>query len=150
VVIELPKRAARGWAAPQWLPVAAAFAVVALGAVWFASGGLNGRAAREGMAVRQGAPSEPTLSASPAGFDADRIETEIQDLQAALERGRTRLAPETVKVLEDNLLIIHKALSDARTALEQDPANRDLQDYLAGSVQRKLDLVKRAAELAGV
>jgi hypothetical protein len=138
---------------PQWLAAAAALAVVAAGAVWLAQGGMNGRAAREGLAVRQGTPLEfrdGGTDASAAGFDAARIETEIQSLQAAVERGRGRLAPETVKVLEDNLLIIHKALSDARSALEQDPANRELQDYLAGSVQRKLDLVRRAADLAGV
>ena len=139
VLIELPRRG-RNWSMPQWLAAAAAFAVVAAGAVWFAQGGLNGRATREGLAVRQGTP--PSY--------ADRIETEIQTLQAAVERGRGRLAPETVKVLEDNLAIIHKALSDARTALEQDPANHELKDYLAGSVQRKLDLVRRAADLAGV
>ena len=32
----------------------------------------------------------------------------------------------------------------------RDPANRELQDYLAGSVQRKLELVRRAAVMAGV
>jgi len=152
VLIELPRRA-RTWSMPQWLAAAAAFAVVAAGAVWFAQGGLNGRATREGLAVRQGTPPSYTdggTNASAAGFDADRIENEIQTLQAAVERGRGRLAPETVKVLEDNLAIIHKALSDARTALEQDPANHELKDYLAGSVQRKLDLVRRAADLAGV
>lgn len=153
VVIELPRRARR-WAMPQWLAAAAAFAVVAAGAVWLAQGGLAGRVAREGLAVRPEAPvlsrTDAGMTAAAAGFDADRIESEIHDLQAALERGRGRLAPETVQVLEDNLLIIHKALSDARTALEQDPANRELQDYLAGSVQRKLDLVRRAAVLAGV
>ncbi len=152
VLIELPRRA-RAWSMPQWLAAAAAFAVVAAGAVWIAQGGLNGRAVREGLAVREGGPvllSDGGTRISAAGFDADRIEGEIQDLRAALERGRGRLAPETVKVLEDNLLIIHKALSDARTALTQDPANIELQDYFAGSVQRKLDLVRRAAELAGV
>ena len=149
VVIELPRRA-RGWSAmPRWVPVAAAFAIVALGGRWFARGGLQ-RGVSPRTAVEQVVPVEPSLSASAAGFDAGRIETEIQDLRAALERGRGRLAPETVKVLEENLVIIHKALNDARTALEHDPANRDLQDYLAGSVQRKLDMVKRAAELAGV
>jgi len=152
VLIELPRRA-RVWAMPQWLAAAAAIAVIAAGAVWLAQGGLNGRANRQGLAVRQGTPltySDGGTNASAAGFDGARIESEIQSLQAALERGRGRLAPETVKVLEDNLLIIHKALSDARTALEQDPANRELQDYLAGSMQRKLDLVRRAADLAGV
>ena len=83
-------------------------------------------------------------------FDATAIESEIGQLQQALDRGRDKLDPKTVKVLEENLRIIHKATEDARRALEQDPANRDLQNYFAGSVQSKLDMVKRAAQLAGV
>jgi hypothetical protein len=55
-----------------------------------------------------------------------------------------------VKVLEENLRIIRKATEDARHALEQDPANRDLLQYFAGSVQSKLELVRRAAQQAGV
>jgi anti-sigma factor RsiW len=136
-VLELPRPRRATWAAPQWIMAAAAFVVVAAGAVWIAS---------DRMSPRTAARTEATA----ASFDAGQIETEIHDLQAALERGKGKLAPETVQVLEENLRIIHKALDDARTALAQDPANRELQDYLAGSVQRKLDMVKRAAELAGV
>jgi putative zinc finger protein len=138
VVLELPRRV-RTWAAPQWLAAAAAFAIVAAGAVWFA----QPRFAPQGAGSSQ-------VSPGTEAFNANNIEKEILDLQAALERGRGKLAPETVLVLEDNLRIIHKALDDARTALAQDPANHELKDYLAGSVQRKLDMVKRAAELAGV
>ena len=151
VVLELPPRA-RHWGASQWLAAAAVFVLVALGAVWFAPGGLGGRVSRQGLALRDGTTLSPSTGtdATAASFDADRIEGEIHELQAALDRGRGRLSPETVQVLEDNLLIIHKALADARTALQQDPANRELQDYFAGTVQRKLDMVRRAAELAGV
>lgn len=138
VVLELPKRT-RTWAAPQWLAAAAVFAVVAAGAVWFA----QPRFAPPGTGSSQVAPDTDV-------FNASNIEKEILDLQAALERGRGKLAPETVQVLEDNLRVIHKALDDARTALAQDPANHELKDYLAGSVQKKLDMVKRAAERAGV
>lgn len=143
-VLELSKPR-RTWTTPQWVLAAAAFAIVAVGAAWFvqtrkpAGGSLQ-------VVVRGTAGTD----ASSAAFDPNQIETEIRDLQAALDRGRGKLAPETVQALEDNLRIIHKALEDARTALAQDPANRDLKDYLAGSVQKKLDMVKRAAELAGV
>jgi hypothetical protein len=114
---------------------------VAVGAAWFV----------QTRTIPAGTPSQTTTHVDPnANFNADHIENEIQDLQAALERGRGKLAPETVKVLEENLRVIHKALNDARTALAQDPANVELKDYLAGSVQKKLDMVKRAAELAGV
>ena len=55
-----------------------------------------------------------------------------------------------MQVLEENLRIIRKATEDARRALEQDPANRDLRQYFASSVTSKLDLVKRSVALAGV
>jgi hypothetical protein len=147
VVLELPVARTRIWAAPQWLAVAAAFAIVAAGAVWFAQSRLVPSGAKPSAVVSRGTTGTDATSAS---FDANQIEDEIRDLQAALERGRGKLAPETVQVLEDNLRIIHKALDDARTALAQDPANVELKDYLAGSVQKKLNMVKRAAELAGV
>jgi hypothetical protein len=155
VVIELPRRAraAAGWlpwSVPQWVAVAAAVAVVAAGAVWLAQSRIAGRTANDGVAARGSAPGETVMQASTVDFDPGRLDQEIRDLRAALERGRGRLAPETVQVLEDNLRIIDQALNDARTALEQDPANVELREYLAGSVQGKLDLMRRAATLAGV
>ena len=147
-VIELPRRS-HGWAGSQWLAAVAAFAVLAAGALWLAHDRLS-PALRVRADVTGGGGASGTNTASVADFDASRIEGEIGQLQQALDRGRGKLDPKTVKVLEDNLRIIRKATEDARHALEQDPANRDLQDYLAGSVQRKLDLVRRAAVMAGV
>lgn len=138
-VLELPKPKRIAWATPQWILAAAVFAVVAMGALWVTSSRLTPQTMRAGSDI-----------SSNASFDPSQIENEIRDLQAAIDAGRGKLQPETVQVLEENLRIIHKALDDARTALAQDPANRELKDYLAGSVQRKLDMVKRAAELAGV
>ncbi len=152
VVLELPRRERTPlrwvpWALPQWLAAAAVIAVVAAGAVWFAQGRKASDSTRAGVATT---PAVTETDAASADFDASRIEGEIGELQLALERGRGKLDPKTVQVLEDNLRIIRKATEDARQALEQDPANRELKDYLAGSVQRKLDMVRRAAVLAGV
>jgi len=85
-----------------------------------------------------------------AAFDATRIDGEIAQLQTALDRGRGKLDPATVKVLETNLETIRKATEDARAALARDPANRELQDYFASTVQSKLDLMRRATAMAGV
>ena len=147
VVVELPRRPrASSWFAPQWVAAAAVFAVVAAAAL-FTARGQFAPALRPGtVAVKPGAGEQ----AAAASFDAEQIEGEIGQLQAALDRGRGKLDPKTVQVLEDNLRIIRKATEDAKAALEADPANVDLQDYLAGSVQRKLDLVRRAAAMAGV
>jgi len=148
VMLSLPRRS-RAWGVPQWAAAAAAFVVVAAGALWLATGGPGAMRDRTSAGPVAGSTTVG-VDASAAAFDPERIEGEIHDLQTALERGRGRLAPETVQVLEENLRVIHKALDEARAALAQDPANRELKDYLAGSVQRKLDLVRRAADLAGV
>ncbi|MEQ1831493.1 MAG: anti-sigma factor [Candidatus Eisenbacteria bacterium] len=146
VVVELPRRSRASWFAPQWVAAAAVFAVVAAAALYGARGQFAPALRPDPVAVQPGAGAQ----AAAASFDADQIEGEIGQLQAALDRGRGKLDPKTVQVLEDNLRIIRKATEDAKAALEADPANVDLQDYLAGSVQRKLDLVRRAAAMAGV
>lgn len=160
VVHELPDaRAARAprpalWSVPQWALAAAAFVAVAVGVSWMVQSRMT-PVLRPPLAEQHAStPAAPALAggtdATSAAFDATAIESQIGQLQQALDRGRDKLDPKTVQVLEENLRIIHKATEDARRALEQDPANRDLQNYFAGSVQSKLDLVRRAAQLAGV
>ena len=152
VVHEMPRRPAL-WSVPQWALAAAAFVAVAVGVSWVVQTRIT-PGLRPPVAVQTPTPDQAPTSAgntaSDASFDATAIESQIGQLQQALDRGRDKLDPKTVKVLEENLRIIHTATEDARRALEQDPANRDLQNYFAGSVQSKLDMVKRAAQLAGV
>jgi anti-sigma factor RsiW len=143
-VLELPRR--RAWTPGPALAIAASVAVVALAAWWLATGGRAPRTA-ERAAAPELAPAETTQLAS---FDAARVDGEIAQLQQALDRGRGKLDPATIQVLERNLSVIRQAAADARRALEQDPANRELQDYFAATVQSKLDLMRRATALAGV
>jgi len=159
VVHELPAREYRPaiWSVPQWALAAAAFVAVALGVSWVVQSRLS-PPLRPAVAVQPApadqaygsAASEPSggTDAAAAGFDATAIESQIGQLQQALDRGRDKLDPKTVQVLEENLRIIHKATEDARLALEKDPANRDLQNYFAGSVTSKLELMKRSVALA--
>ncbi|MEO5988763.1 MAG: hypothetical protein ABIU54_10435, partial [Candidatus Eisenbacteria bacterium] len=64
--------------------------------------------------------------------------------------GREKLDPRTITVLEKNLQLIAQATAEAKRALAADPANQDLQNYFVGTVQRKLDLMKRATVMAGI
>lgn len=129
--------------------VAAAFALVTLGA-----GGaylaLRGGAHVPSLDVASRDTAETGSDVQLASFDAGKIETEIAALQSALDHGRGRLDPKTVEVLEKNLTLIRQATDDAKRALAADPANRDLQNYFAGTVEKKLQLVRRAATMAGV
>ena len=142
------------WSVPQWALAAAAFVAVAVGVSWVVQSRLSPplRPPVTQQPAGAGATAQPSggTDASAAGFDATAIESQIGQLQQALDRGRDKLDPKTVQVLEENLRIIRKATEDARHALEKDPANRELQQYFAGSVKSKLELVRRATQLAGV
>lgn len=150
-VVHLPAPARHfAFTGPQLAAAGIALLLVSAAAIWgmrasFQRGLVAGR---DSVATPATGPAPTT--ASLATFDADRVEGEIATLQSALERGRGRLDPQTIAVLEKNLTLIRKATDDAKRALEKDPANADLRQYFASSVQQKLDLMKRASALAGV
>jgi hypothetical protein len=71
----------------------------------------------------------------------------VADLERTLELGRSRLDPETVRVLEQNLSAIDAAIEQSRRALDADPANAFLSHHLVSARQRKLALLRRATAL---
>lgn len=83
----------------------------------------------------------------PVSLASRQYDSAIADLEQALEAGRSRLDPETVKVLEQNLAAIDLAIEQCRRALEADPANAFLTSHLASARQRKLALLRQATAL---
>lgn len=72
----------------------------------------------------------------------------IDALWRTLDERRDSLAPSTVATVERSLRIADSAIAEARTALERDPANRVLAELLVSNYERKIDLLRRATELA--
>lgn len=146
-VLHLPARrpaaAAWGWAMAAGI---ALLLVSAVALLYATRGGVRG-GADSTFAARDSAPAAQVQLAS---FDATQVEGEIAELQAALDKGRGKLDPKTVEVLEKNLTLIRQATEDAKRALAADPANQDLQNYFASTVHKKLDLMRRATTMAGV
>jgi hypothetical protein len=102
------------------------------------------------LVTRNGnAPVVRTTQSAPAVVDLVSIEqryrSEVEELQAALRKNRAQLAPETVRILEDNLRIIDAAIQEARTALANDPQSAMLGELLRSAYQQKLDLLKQVA-----
>ena len=106
-----------------------------------------------------GTPSGPAVATAPSTSTAPTAQTAaaralpkydaaVAELQQILDQGRSRLKPETVKVLEDKLALIDRAIVDAQEALAKDPASVYLNDHLAETRLRKLELLRRAAALA--
>jgi anti-sigma factor RsiW len=67
----------------------------------------------------------------------------IAELEGAL-RSDTQLDTATVRVLRNNLRVIDNAIAEARSALGGDPGNPYLNRYLDETMQRKIQLLRRA------
>jgi hypothetical protein len=74
----------------------------------------------------------------------------VADLERVLADGRGQLDSSTVRVIEQNLAAIDRAIAQAQRALEADPANLYLNTHLAETMRRKLDLLRQAAALVPV
>jgi hypothetical protein len=75
---------------------------------------------------------------------AKTYENAIGELERALNQGRSQLDTTTVKVLEKNLRTIDVAINEAKAALSNDPKNAYLNRYLDETMQKKIQLLRRA------
>jgi hypothetical protein len=74
----------------------------------------------------------------------------VADLERVLAEGRGRLDTTTVRVIEQNLATIDRAIAEAQRALAADSGNMYLNTHLAETMRRKLELLRQAASLARV
>ena len=132
---------------PQ-LALAASLLVAVSGAVtWLAGQRGTVQAPAAGPAVVAIAESGgPTAGADVrvANFADAQYDAAVQDLERVLREQGDQLDPRTVTVLRKNLQAIDAAITEARAALAQDPANTFLNSHLVDSRRRKLDLLRRA------
>jgi hypothetical protein len=123
-------------ALPSWLLAAAALLLVAV-----SSGGTV-------LVLRHQGPIGPSiqppgnLTALEAQYSAASAE-----LTLALDRARSRLAPETVATIERSLRIIDEALAESHQALARDPGNAALGQLVVAAWRQKVDLLRRATAL---
>jgi Putative zinc-finger len=94
------------------------------------------------------APASGDASAALITFNDEQYDAAIRDLQQALEHGRSRLDPDTIAAVQQDLRVIDAAVDDARRALAADPSNRYLSGYVMQTQQRKLDVLRRVTALA--
>lgn len=87
---------------------------------------------------------------SPADDAMQSYAPAIQQLERLLTNRRPQLDTATVRVLEQSLQVIDSAIAQARHALEQDPNNQYLNSHLQRALDRKLDVLRRAATMPTV
>lgn len=134
---------------PQLGAAAAALVVLAAGGAW----GLAWTAAASARGPDAGLlPAvEGVRPVAAVSSDAAPVTgpyaAEVAELQDALRRGRDRLDPHTVRILEKNLALIDGAIRESMDALAVDPGNAFVERHLQRSYERKVTYLREATAL---
>ena len=144
-------RPGRRWALslPQLAAAGIALMTVSGGTVWL----LRPQARPVQVVLSDSAPGTGTPAVTTIGLRpsaAQSYAAAVADLERVLKEGRGRLDSTTVRVIEQNLAAIDRAIADAQRALDADSANLYLNTHLAETMRRKLDLLRQAAALVPV
>jgi anti-sigma factor RsiW len=147
-VIDLPGLRGVGWtrtrAGARWMMAAAAVTLIV------ASSSITAVIMRERASsppVSGDATTVETRMLEVARVEQGYLDT-VVELTAALDAARPQLSPATIAVVERNLAVIDAAIAESKAALFKDPGNRVLLEVLSGTYRQKLDLLRRAAQLA--
>ena len=116
-------------------------AVLSGTAVWFAGPAPSAHVSGELIPGSTG--DAVYLAASSPGASSAAVE----DLRRAAS-GRDDLDPETIRTLEESLMVIEIAIREARRALDADPRNPYVRAHLDETMRRKVELLHRATMLA--
>ena len=146
---------------PQFAAAMIATLLLGSGALWMASslGQFAGsRSAGNAVAESGGPIIEPGQEGVPVRL-VDNAATRnpslksdlaIAALEARLAEERGNLDSTTIRIIEESLATIDRAIASATAALESDPGNVWLNRHLADSKSRKVRLLEKAAALSAV
>jgi anti-sigma factor RsiW len=141
--VVLPARRGFTFSLPQLLAAGIALAVLSASGAWMLHPGVQTVAVQPVPA----APGNVTVTPVGAPSAAQSYDAAVQDLEQVLTEGRGRLDTATVRVLEQNLALIDRAIAEARRAVAADSANVYLNTHLAETMRRKVDLLRQAVAL---
>lgn len=143
-VIPLPPR--RRFLMPQAIAAGLGLLLLGAGSAWWLRGVTDGA----GSVAVTPLPSV-TVDSPGVVQAASRVRTTdaaIAELEGILARQGGQLDSATVRIVTRNLAIIDQAIADAERALAADPANPYVRRHLASATKRKIELLRRTAELA--
>lgn len=119
----------------------ALFLVGAIAGALLAPGGDRTASRADGPARSD--PAVPAAGVELASVTAE-YDAAVERLDGALRARRGELDPTTVRIVEENLRVIDRAIREASAALAADPANPVLRDLVVAGYEQKLDLLRRA------
>jgi anti-sigma factor RsiW len=149
VDLQSHRAARRRWSfsLPQLAAAGIALMAVSGGTAWVLTTSARPDSVTQVVTVPSNTPAVAVAVGSSA---AQSYAAAVADLEQVLAEGRGRLDSTTVKVIEQNLAAIDRAIAEAQKALAADSANLYLNSHLAETMRRKLDLLRQAAALVPV
>lgn len=134
----------------QLAAAAVVLMLISATATWIAGPGI---AVRQASGVAAAAvPASEALFASDVSEAPAGLADELQQLESVLLDVGGRLDANTLRIIENNLAVIDRAIEDSRRALAVDPESDFLEEHLARVWERKLDYLQgvvRVVEWAG-
>jgi anti-sigma factor RsiW len=144
------RRSPRRWSfsLPQLAAAGIALMTISGGTVWLLRAGAPQSVIAPVASVPTPNPTVVRAGVRPSATQS--YAAAVADLEQVLADGRGQLDSTTVRVIEQNLQAIDRAIAQAQRALDADPANLYLNTHLAETMRRKLDLLRQAAALVPV
>jgi anti-sigma factor RsiW len=129
---------------PQLAAAAVVLVSVSAGGVWWLTSGAGAPETTAGVIVQAAAGPTDNARLVSTVAPASLHDADIARLEQTLDEARDRLDPATIDVIERSLESIDQAIDDARTALAADPGNTQIARQLDTTMQKKLDVLRRA------
>jgi hypothetical protein len=127
---------------PQLAAASVALVLASAAITWWVGPGVAPRA--EGTPP----PESPAAFVEDVGGPPPDLASELQELERVLEVARSRLDPNTARILEKNLGVIERAIDESKRALTVDPGNAFLMNHLDRAYREKATYLREAASIA--
>lgn len=127
----------------------AAAVLIFVAGMWYARNGMP-EVHAPGVAENSANDLQPPTQVELAGYQeiAREYAGVRASLREALDKARPNLAPETVKVVDDSLATIDRAIDEIETALANDPGNPTLIRSLVAVYDQEVGLLRQMSTIA--
>ena len=137
----------RSLLSPGWLQLAAAGLALAVLSVPFSVWWTGRHDAGDSTAVQ----AEVEIGSFATRAERARAEDGVQlartDLVTAIERRRDVIEDDTLRIWEDNMILLDQAIGELRAALDDDPQNLRLRMLLASRYQQERKLLQKVSRV---
>jgi len=145
-VVVTPLRRRFAFSIPQLIAASIGLVLLSGSATWMAL-----RNQQADPAIAQLTPEPDERGLVNVSYDSrwrNRTAVAIAELQDELTANEAQLDTATVRIVRQNLAVIDRAISQAQKALQRDPNSAYLQLHLANTMRQKVELLRRANNLA--